>query len=53
MKKSIFMVALLAAFTFTSCKENAAEKKTLKQLLKKQVLKRKPTLKLFPVSTLL
>ncbi|MCR9182351.1 MAG: DUF1573 domain-containing protein [Flavobacteriaceae bacterium] len=26
MKKSIFMVALLAAFTFTSCKENAADK---------------------------
>jgi len=26
MKKSIFMVALLAAFTFNSCKENAADK---------------------------
>lgn len=26
MKNSIFIVALLAAFTFTSCKENAADK---------------------------
>lgn len=26
MKKSIFIVALVAAFTFTSCKENASEK---------------------------
>jgi hypothetical protein len=26
MKNSIFVVALLAAFTFTSCKENAADK---------------------------
>lgn len=26
MKKSIFLVALIAAFSFTSCKENAAEK---------------------------
>ncbi len=26
MKKSIFIVALLAAFTFTSCKENASDK---------------------------
>tara|TARA_R110000850_G_scaffold218852_3_gene344484 strand:- start:84340 stop:84855 length:516 start_codon:yes stop_codon:yes gene_type:complete len=26
MKKSIFLVALVAAFTFTSCKENAADK---------------------------
>ena len=26
MKKSILLVAILAAFTFTSCKENAADK---------------------------
>ncbi len=26
MKKSIFLVAVIAAFTFTSCKDNAAEK---------------------------
>ena len=26
MKKSIFLVAVIAAFAFTSCKENAAEK---------------------------